>query len=248
MRSSAAEREALVPYHAAAASTPLFDRADVQAAVVQYRDLPTSASDFKLQTHILADCLNSVSKVQMAKKLGCSRRTATKQLRLIAFCLVMVRRRWALQDLRSFDSLLHQHFPAVGDVKRLNFICKYKSDEMSMRVRVKAGDSIEFAVAKIMQIVPYWVAQWRVKEKYVRLHMPLPAVLKPIEATNTKCVKASLELATRFPDDSRLFATETRMSIADLHVSNQGADQVFMRDNPTEIMNRWHCFAHVEIA
>ena len=73
----------------------------------------------------------------------------------MAFLLLMNRRAFAQSDFKAIDSFLQAQ---VGshEFKRMNCILKYKMDEMSMRVRVATESEDEYAISKLLQIIPSW--------------------------------------------------------------------------------------------
>ena len=194
---------------------------------------------------ILVGYLKQLSKIQLAKKLGVSRDTLTRRVRLLSFCIVMVRLGWAHSDLQSFDNFLFLHF-GEEDVRRMNFICKYKFDEMSMRLKVLTSAGHEYAVAKLLQVVVTWTAMWKVRGSYVRMRFPHPGRIKPIEACTVPVVRSALDHFTTLPPKSKHFVAITRMPVADQHISNQGADDTYSRDMPDELKHRFDCHAHIE--
>ena len=239
---------ALVPVAQAAAShsgsVPLFEQERLQQALVvpipQSEIMPT-----KVEKGVLAGCLRLMSKSLLADKLGCSSQTVTRRLRLLAFCIVMVRKAWSHTDLKSFDNWLYMTFPEEA-LRRLAFLLKVKFDEMSMRVKVSTSGGYEYAVAKLLQITVRWAALWKVGDQYVRMRFALPSDVIPIEANQVRCYRRAIGACTKFPDEAKLFESQTRMPIADQHPSNNGCDETFTRDFPEEVRHRFDCHAHVE--
>ena len=245
---AAEECRALVPFAAEAAgqsrTTPLFEQERLQQTLSTVRP-EAEKRDTKLEAGILGNYLQTISKGALAKRLKTSSKTLTRSLRLLAFCIVMVRRGWALQDFHAFDSFLFLHF---GDdaVKRMTFILKYKFDEMSMRLKVQTAAGVESAIAKLLQVCVNWVAMWKVRDTYVRMKWIMPRRIKPIESCTIPVVRAALDHFTTMPDKSRQFESLTRMPVADQHASNNGASETYSRDRPEEVRHGFDCIAHIE--
>ena len=117
---------------------------------------------------------------------------------------------------------------------------------MSMRTKVATSDGFEFAVAKLEQITASWAAMRKVHDSYVRMRMPLPNDVVPIEANKVRCTRKALDTCCLFPEKAKQFETQTRMPIADQHPSNNGSDETYTRDYPEEVRHRFDCHAHVD--
>ena len=215
----------------------------LQQAIAVCRPNPKYPSK-GIEAGVLQCSLRGTSKKLLSEKLKCSEQVVTRRLRLIAACIVLVRKFWALNDLSGFDNFLHTHFPP-GEIRRVNYLLKYKSDEMSMRLKVQTKAGAEFAVSKLLQIVPKCVVLYKIRDRHVRLHLPLPSLLKPIEAATTKCTRRALDSCCLAPSRALTFETQTRLPVADLHPSNTGADESYASEFPHERLHRFHCLAHV---
>lgn len=92
----------------------------------------------------------------LADKFRVSRQTITRRVRLLAFCIIMERKAWCLQNLVGFDHFVRVH---LGDeaVRRMVFIGTCKSDEIFMRFCIKTESGVEHAVSKCLQIVVTWI-------------------------------------------------------------------------------------------
>ncbi len=99
---------AMVPYVAAVSrrfSVPLSQQEDLQRALaVVHHQAPKVSTP--IESGVLKHGLQLMSKSVLADKLKCSIQTVTRRVRFLAFCIVLVRRAWALQDISEFDSFL----------------------------------------------------------------------------------------------------------------------------------------------
>ena len=216
-----------------------------QIMAVEQPEQQQQKSSTRIEYGVLQNTLKFMSKELLAKKLKTSRRTITRRMRLLAFCLFLVRSFWPVEDLTGFDNFLFLTFGAEA-VRRMCFLGKFKMDEMSMRVKLKTQNGYEFSIAKLLQVTAMWSVLWKVRDQYVRMRFSLPSRIKPIEATNTRCQRAALDQCALLPEKSKLFETQSRMHIADQHPTNTATDQTLTRDYPEEILHRLDCHAHVE--
>ena len=117
---------ALVPLVQEAASqrpsVALFEQQRLQRTLATVDPQEKKAAT-KIEAGVLQSCLRLMSKSELASKLKCSRQTVTRRLRLLSFCILMVREAWALEDFKNFDNWLHYNF-GDGNVRRMNFLGK----------------------------------------------------------------------------------------------------------------------------
>ena len=223
----------------------LFEDVAAQQQLMQWEPtrLPLGV-DSKTESGILQNALSLCSKEVLRKKLGVSRRTLSRKLSMLGFCIMLVRSGRARQHLVGLNMLLIMEF-GVEAVRRMKFTLKYKWDEMSMRCKVgtlEAGD--EYAIAKLVQIKVFWTSLWRVRDRYVRMRVTLPTTLRSVEACSTACMRMALDSHCRMPALADRYESKQRLAVADGHGANNGTDETYRRDVPDEILHRFGCQVH----
>ena len=222
------------------------DSSQVPRTIMKWEPGPKfdAAKSTKIECGVLQSCLGIVSKSELAKKLGCSRQVVTRRLRLLATCVIFLRKLRA-EDRLKFTKEYLQLVYGADSVEEMLFMVKYKYDEFSMRCRGLAGSNSEVAVMKLVNIQVFWIALYKVKDRYVRLRQWLPSIVRGIEANDTNCMRAVLDGPTTFAPQTDSFKRKTRMPICDKHGANIATDNSYYRDYTDQKLHRFHCFSHV---
>ena len=216
--------------------------ANWQPATIVRADAKTGV---KVEAGIFQSGLSLMSKSQLAKKLGVSRKTVTSRLRLLAVCTFLVRKlRTEGRFLEAYQVLRLLH-PEL-EVKKLLFIVKYKYDEMAMRCNTLVNGKLEKAVTKLLQVQLYWTALYQIGPEYVRYRAQLPTSVKTVESAKGGTFRRALESHVLFPECSNGFERKTRLPICDKHSTNTAVDYSFARDFEDEKLHKFNCLAHVE--
>ena len=246
---SASECQALVPIDAMRCDPrSIFQNTDAQQSLMKWqptRPLLKQQKDIAIQPGIFQSGLSVMSKKELAKKLKCSRQVVTKRFVLMAVCVLLLRRMRAELRFKQLKTWLSLLFPDK-DVEEMAFLVKYKYDEFSMRCKGKSDNATEIAVMKIVNCSVWWVALYKVADRYVRMRTQVPTVVKTIEAGDTNCMRAAIEDMTTFPKVSDGFKRKTRMPICDKHSTNFASDNSLARDFPRQTLHRFNCGSHIQ--
>ena len=225
----------------------LFQSAASFGAITDWNEPASTAKQPKhLEKGVLKTSLAQISKQLLAEKLDVSRRTITRRLRLLAFCILLVRRRKAEAKFPAITEHLQQIY-GHDNVKTLHFLLRQKYDEMSMRIRLKTKEGLEFAIAKIIQVQLVWAGLWKVHDKYLRYRTPVPASLSSIESCTVSNMRFGLDRHCLMPTCAQSFEGKSRIPVRDQHASNIGSDQSYYRDFPDEVPQAFSCQAHIEM-
>ena len=233
---------ALVPHAEASQPVSLFTDVESQSTIVGWNLTRRTLAPHHTEARLLRDVLKIQSKQVLAEKLGIGVRTVTRHLRVLGCCLLLIRKHVSERNFLAVDTWLR----SLGTCDRVMFALKYKYDEMSMRVRLETAANDEEALAKMVQVQCTWIGLWKVLGRYVKFRAFMPTSLKAIESCSVNCMRTVLDGHVQMPTLARSFATQVRLPTADQHVSNVGVDYSYCRDYPSEAMQKFHCFAHVE--
>ena len=182
----------------------------------------------------------------LAAQLHKSPDTVTCKIRLVALAASVQKRKKALETLQS----MHAHLQKAPSLARAtDFWQKYKYDEMSLKLNVKGQERVGgTVVAKLLQVVITWLAQWRLNDgKIVRAFFQIPVHLQCIEKNNSYClINAMAPLLTLAPWIRSTWETLNKMPIADDHAANGLADAGLWKHSPEETPEKYICQAHKE--
>ena len=123
--------EVVVLWKAEAQSqTYLFNNAQAQA-LIAYRAASPAKKEItiKKEASILNSSLNTTSKKQLAKALGCSLQTVTRRLRQLAMCLLLVRKMRTEAMYAAMPTLLSA-MSGGRHVRKMLFLLNHKHDKM----------------------------------------------------------------------------------------------------------------------
>ena len=203
----------------------------------------------KLERKIWSAIHQSASFQNVASKLCIARGTLQNRLRVMALMVVVFKRFRAAHVITLIDAWLHSKH--AGHVRRLEWLCKFKYDEMSLVMTLPRPGAVsggEKHLTKLLQLTVSWSALWLVGNTPVTVSIKVPTQLKPIARNTAKCNFHGLVPQLQCPDVADDFEKKSLMAIADDHPANGLAESTIWSlaggGEGGIALERFRCTAH----
>ncbi len=221
------------------------------SAIVAVRPNPSQfkAKDLKTEQFLLANSRRLMSNTALAVATHLSSPTITRKRRVLACLLVLMKRVRCHELLKRFHLALLATVEDPTEVEAYSFVCRYKYDEFSLKLRVQEmmSGKPQPVIAKLLQITVMWSALFRRGEEFTQLNVPYPTTLRCMEKNDSSHLVNTVSSETTVPEWVKsTFTHKTRMPICDDAAQNNVADHAMFREWPDEVLSRWICDAHKE--
>ena len=153
----------------------------------------------EVEEAVLKAFSHSASKSSVASTVQKHADTVTRKTRLLGLAAGVYKRQKALESLQ----ILHKHLQNAESLGRAtDFWQKYKYDEMSLKLNVRdPNGQSETVVAKLLQVVITWLAQWRLRDGgLVRAVLNIPVHLQSVEKNNACCLMHAMRPLLELPE------------------------------------------------
>ena len=205
----------------------------------------------KLEKKLWCVIHQSASFQNVAERLHSNRKTVSSRLRMMALMVIVYKRFRAAHVMTIIDDWLHSKYP--GCVRRLEWLCKFKYDEMSLLMTLPRPGAViggEKHLTKLLQVTACWSALWLVHDTPVVVDVKVPTQLKPIARNTAKCNFHGLVPQLQCPRVADQFEKKSLLAIADDHAANQLAESIIWSlaggGDGSVSLERFRCTAHKE--
>jgi len=229
---------AIVPFDAGQTSDEsLFNNQHAQQSLVKWIGSAQAViqKSLKVEAGIFQSGLRTVSKSYIAKQLKISRQTVDRHMRLLAVCLLLVRKMRTENRFKLMPAFFSTRCPGLH-ARKLLFTVKYKYDEMSLRARTVVSGQPETSIKIFLQGQVFLTALYKLGDRYVRVQSKMPSTVRMIESASTGCMRAGRDAHVISPALNDDVGRKTRPPVCDKHASNTAVDLTYARDFPAECL------------